>query len=156
MMDLESFLTRILKLQHQMNCHDIFFFRFSKKDREILMEKLSRYFIFIIKAHYHYDVFIILILIKEMAALSSTTACAAITSHTTSSTNVNSTCPSMSTESHSSSLADKIHGLTEKIQALGHHRNDSELSARNRTGFFVLLFKIYFIYKLKLFSLIYI
>ncbi|XP_044020494.1 diacylglycerol kinase 1 isoform X2 [Aphidius gifuensis] len=71
---------------------------------------------------------------KEMAALSSTTACAAITSHTTSSTNVNSTCPSMSTESHSSSLADKIHGLTEKIQALGHHRNDSELSARNRTG----------------------
>lgn len=74
-----------------------------------------------------------------MAALSSTTACAAITSHTTSSTNVNSTCPSgMSIESsHSSSLADKIHGLTEKIQALGHYRNESEMSARNRTGKFI-------------------
>lgn len=72
-----------------------------------------------------------------MAVLSSATACAAITSHTTSSSNVNSTgLPGVSTESHGggSSLADKIHGLTEKIQALGHHRTDSEASARNRTG----------------------
>uniref|UniRef100_A0A0C9RAV7 Dgk_1 protein n=1 Tax=Fopius arisanus TaxID=64838 RepID=A0A0C9RAV7_9HYME len=72
---------------------------------------------------------------KEMAALSSTTACAAITSHTTSNTNVNSTGLTTATsESHGSSLADKIHGLTEKIQALGHHRADSEASARTRTG----------------------
>ncbi|XP_051163217.1 diacylglycerol kinase 1 isoform X1 [Leptopilina boulardi] len=72
---------------------------------------------------------------KEMAVLSSTTACAAITSHTTSTSNVNSTgLPGgTSIESHGSSFADKIHGLTEKLQALGHHRNDSELS-RTRTG----------------------
>lgn len=74
---------------------------------------------------------------KEMAVLSSTTACAAITSHTTSSSNVNSTglpCGT-STESHGgSSLADKIHGLTEKLQALGHHRTESEASTRARTG----------------------
>lgn len=70
--------------------------------------------------------------------LSSTTACAPITSHT-SSGNVNSTGlgAGVSTESsHGSSLADKIHGLTEKIQALGHHRTDNsaEALARSRTG----------------------
>ncbi|XP_033219485.1 diacylglycerol kinase 1 isoform X2 [Belonocnema kinseyi] len=72
----------------------------------------------------------------KMAVLSSTTACAAITSHTTSSSNVNSTgLPGgTSTESHGSSFADKIHGLTEKLQALGHHRTDSEASAKARTG----------------------
>ncbi|KAK0169460.1 hypothetical protein PV328_012019, partial [Microctonus aethiopoides] len=75
---------------------------------------------------------------KEMAVLSSTTACAPITSHT-SSGNVNSTGlgAGVSTESsHGSSLADKIHGLTEKIQALGHHRTDNsaEALARSRTG----------------------
>lgn len=71
-----------------------------------------------------------------MAVMSSATACAAITSHTTSNSNVNSTgLPTASTESHSSSsFADKIHGLTEKFQALGHHRTDSEASARARTG----------------------
>lgn len=71
-----------------------------------------------------------------MAVLSSTTACAAITSHTTSSSNVNSTgVPGgASTESHvGSSLAEKIHGITEKLQALGHHRTESEVS-RTRTG----------------------
>lgn len=69
--------------------------------------------------------------------LSSTTACAAITSHTTSSSNVNSTGLPGGTSSeggHGSSLADKIHGLTEKLQALGHHRTDSEVSTRARTG----------------------
>ncbi|XP_031786826.1 diacylglycerol kinase 1 isoform X5 [Nasonia vitripennis] len=75
---------------------------------------------------------------KEMAVLSSTTACAAITSHTTSSSNVNSTGMGSGAaggaESHGSSLADKIHGLTEKLQALGHHRTDSEASSRMRTG----------------------
>lgn len=73
---------------------------------------------------------------QEMAVLSSTTACAAITSHTTSSSNVNSTgVPGgTSTESHiGSSLADKIHGITEKLQALGHHRTESEIS-KTRTG----------------------
>lgn len=67
--------------------------------------------------------------------LSSTTACAAITSHTTSSSNVNSTgVPPVATESHGgSSLADKIHGITEKLQALSHHRTESEVS-RTRTG----------------------
>ncbi|XP_012240308.1 diacylglycerol kinase 1 isoform X2 [Bombus vosnesenskii] len=72
---------------------------------------------------------------KEMAVLSSTTACAAITSHTTSSSNVNNTgLPGgTSSEGHSSSLADKIHGLTEKLQALGHHRTESEASTRART-----------------------
>ncbi|XP_035743973.1 diacylglycerol kinase 1-like isoform X2 [Vespa mandarinia] len=75
---------------------------------------------------------------KEMAVLSSTTACAAITSHTTSSSNVNSTGLSgggACTDSHvgSSSLVDKIHGLTEKLQALGHHRTESEASSRTRT-----------------------
>ncbi|XP_018354385.1 PREDICTED: diacylglycerol kinase 1 isoform X2 [Trachymyrmex septentrionalis] len=72
---------------------------------------------------------------KEMAVLSSTTACAAITSHTTSSSNVNSTgVPGgTSTEGHvGSSLADKIHGITEKLQALGHHRAESEV-ARTKT-----------------------
>ncbi|XP_077282356.1 diacyl glycerol kinase 1 isoform X2 [Temnothorax americanus] len=72
---------------------------------------------------------------KEMAVLTSTTACAAITSHTTSSSNVNSTgVPGgTSTESHvGSSLADKIHGITEKLQALGHHKTESEAS-RTRT-----------------------
>lgn len=76
-----------------------------------------------------------------MAVLSSTTACAAITSHTTSSSNVNSTgVPGgTSAESHGgSTLADKIHGITEKLQALGHHRTESEIS-RTRTG------KIYFV-----------
>ncbi|KYN26750.1 Diacylglycerol kinase 1, partial [Trachymyrmex cornetzi] len=74
--------------------------------------------------------------LQEMAVLSSTTACAAITSHTTSSSNVNSTgVPGgASTESHvGSSLADKIHGITEKLQALGHHRTESEVS-RTKTG----------------------
>ena len=84
---------------------------------------------------------------QEMAVLSSTTACAAITSHTTSSSNVNSTGMGSTTTAagtstsafhdapHSSSLADKIHGLTEKLQALGHHRTDSEASGgRMRTG----------------------
>ncbi|XP_014468205.1 PREDICTED: diacylglycerol kinase 1 isoform X2 [Dinoponera quadriceps] len=70
---------------------------------------------------------------KEMAVLSSTTACAAITSHTTSSSNVNSTgipVAGIAAESHSSgsSLADKIHGITEKLQALSHHRTESEVS----------------------------
>lgn len=71
-----------------------------------------------------------------MAVLSSTTACAAITSHTTSNSNVNSTgLPGgTSTDGHGSSLADKIHGLTEKLQALGHHRTESEASTRARTG----------------------
>ncbi|XP_072752941.1 diacylglycerol kinase 1 isoform X3 [Anoplolepis gracilipes] len=72
---------------------------------------------------------------KEMAVLSSTTACAAITSHTTSSSNVNSTgVPGgTSAETHGgSTLADKIHGITEKLQALGHHRTESEVS-RTRT-----------------------
>lgn len=74
---------------------------------------------------------------QEMAVLSSTTACAAITSHTTSSSNVNSTSGipgGTSTESHGgSSLADKIHGITEKLQALGHHKTESEIS-KTRTG----------------------
>lgn len=79
---------------------------------------------------------------QEMAALSSTTACAAITSHTTSSSNVNSTgmpgiaAAATAAESHSSggsSLADKIHGITEKLQALSHHRTESEVS-KTRTG----------------------
>lgn len=73
-----------------------------------------------------------------MAVLSSTTACAVITSHTTSNSNVNSTGLTSSgvQESHGggSSLVDKIHGLTEKLQALGHHRSDSETSGRARTG----------------------
>ncbi|XP_046410513.1 diacylglycerol kinase 1 isoform X2 [Neodiprion fabricii] len=78
--------------------------------------------------------------LKEMAVLSSTTACAVITSHTTSNTNVNSTGLTGSgggaSESHcgGSSFVDKFHGLTEKLQALGHHRSDSETSARARTG----------------------
>ncbi|CAB0034181.1 unnamed protein product [Trichogramma brassicae] len=57
-----------------------------------------------------------------------------ITSHTTSSSNVNSTGLTQGSESHGSSFADKIHGLTEKLQALGHHRTDSEASGRPRTG----------------------
>lgn len=76
---------------------------------------------------------------QEMAVISSTTACAAITSHTTSSSNVNSTSGmtggGAAAESHGggSTLADKIHGITEKLQALGHHRTESEVS-RTRTG----------------------
>lgn len=74
---------------------------------------------------------------QEIAVLSSTTACAPITSHTTSSGNVNSAVVlggTTASESHGgSSLADKLHGITEKLQALGHHRAESEVS-RTRTG----------------------
>ncbi|GLV39634.1 Diacyl glycerol kinase [Carabus blaptoides fortunei] len=77
---------------------------------------------------------------KEMAVLSSTTACAPITSHTKGSTpNVNA-CGDAAHEKQSSSggygglIAEKFHGLTEKLHSFGHHRSDSDTSTRARTG----------------------
>jgi hypothetical protein len=34
----------------------------------------------------------------------------------------------------SNKLAEKLHGLTEKLHSLGHHRSDSDTSTRTRTG----------------------
>ncbi|KYB26618.1 Eye-specific diacylglycerol kinase-like Protein [Tribolium castaneum] len=79
---------------------------------------------------------------KEMAVLSSTTACAPITSHNKGSTpNVNSIGEPIETKSQLSSekpttygemLVEKIHGFGEKL--LGHHRSDSDCSTRGKTG----------------------
>ncbi|XP_069690666.1 diacylglycerol kinase 1 isoform X3 [Periplaneta americana] len=89
---------------------------------------------------------------KEMAVLSSATACAPITSHTTTpgsvpniatcvidQATVNTGCATggQQTPAHdrpANKLAEKLHGLTEKLHALGHHRSDSDTSTRTRTG----------------------
>jgi hypothetical protein len=89
--------------------------------------------------------------IQEMAVLSSATACAPITSHTTTPGSV----PNIATcvidqatvntgsatgqqtpahEKPTNKLAEKFHGLTEKLHSLGHHRSDSDTSTRTRTG----------------------
>ena len=88
---------------------------------------------------------------QEMAVLSSTTACAPITSHTTTPGSV----PNIATcvidqatvntgsatgqqtpahEKPANKLAEKLHGLTEKLHSLGHYRTDSDTSTRTRTG----------------------
>ncbi|XP_065166588.1 diacylglycerol kinase 1 isoform X4 [Atheta coriaria] len=84
---------------------------------------------------------------KEMAVLSSTTACAAITSHnknrTGSTPNVYSCCEPVDTSkiyvstekvaTYGEMIAEKFHGFSEKL--LGHHRSDSDTSAaRAKTG----------------------
>ncbi|PSN42095.1 Diacylglycerol kinase 1 [Blattella germanica] len=88
---------------------------------------------------------------KEMAVLSSATACAPITSHTTTpgsvpniatcvidQATVNTGCATgHQTPAHekpTNKLAEKLHGLTEKLHSLGHHRSDSDTSTRTRTG----------------------
>ncbi|XP_067004259.1 diacylglycerol kinase 1 [Anabrus simplex] len=81
---------------------------------------------------------------KEMAVLSSTTACAPITSHTTTPGSVPNiaTCvidkdtgqQTPSAEKPTNKLAERLHGLTEKLHSLGHHRSDSDTSTRTRTG----------------------
>ncbi|XP_068225401.1 diacylglycerol kinase beta isoform X3 [Palaemon carinicauda] len=84
--------------------------------------------------------------IKEMAVMSSATACAPITSHNTSGGSISNiaTCAvgdsltggggTGSSAGGCGSLADKLHGLTEKFSSLGHNRSDSEASSRTRTG----------------------
>ncbi|XP_072378619.1 diacylglycerol kinase 1 isoform X2 [Diabrotica undecimpunctata] len=75
---------------------------------------------------------------KEMTVLSSTTACAPVTSHNKGSTpNVNSIGdPPKHTEEKATTygemLVEKIHGIGEKL--LGHHRSDSDCSTRGKTG----------------------
>ncbi|XP_017774262.1 PREDICTED: diacylglycerol kinase 1 isoform X2 [Nicrophorus vespilloides] len=88
---------------------------------------------------------------KEMAVMSSSTACAPITSHNKGRTvfsflgstpNVNSCCEPVDTRnicvstdkvaSYSEMLAEKFHGFSEKL--LGHHRSDSDTSTRAKTG----------------------
>jgi diacylglycerol kinase (ATP) len=84
---------------------------------------------------------------QEMAVLSSATACAPITSHTTTLGSVPNiaTCvidqttvmTGQQTPAHdrpANKLAEKLHGLTEKLHSLGHHRTDSDASGRTRTG----------------------
>ncbi|CAG0904577.1 unnamed protein product [Darwinula stevensoni] len=75
---------------------------------------------------------------QEMAVMSSATACAAITSHHASISNLQAPDPASLTGSSQhvgSILAEKLHGFTEKLQHLGHHRSDSDGSSRtSRTG----------------------
>ncbi|CAL4105697.1 unnamed protein product, partial [Meganyctiphanes norvegica] len=81
--------------------------------------------------------------IKEMAVVSSATACAPITAHNTSGGSI-SNVAATSVEPPTSgggvgggggSLVEKFHGLTEKFSALGHNRSDSDsVSNRTRTG----------------------
>ncbi|XP_044739831.1 diacylglycerol kinase 1-like [Chrysoperla carnea] len=79
---------------------------------------------------------------KEMAVLSSNTAFAPITSHSKGSTpNVNACGTAALTQeiteksnTYSGMIAEKIHGLTEKLHSFGHHRSDSDTSSRIRTG----------------------
>ncbi|XP_075218062.1 diacyl glycerol kinase 1 [Lycorma delicatula] len=79
---------------------------------------------------------------KGMAVLSSTTACAPITSHTTSVPNIASCSISEpadissvkpTTSLYSGLLVEKLHGLTEKLQSFGHSRSDSDTSPSIRT-----------------------
>jgi len=78
--------------------------------------------------------------LQEMAVLSSATACAPITSHTTTPGSVPNiaTCvidqATVNTDRPAHKLAEKLHGLTEKLHSLGHHRSDSDTSTRTRTG----------------------
>nr|CAD7402040.1 unnamed protein product [Timema cristinae] len=76
--------------------------------------------------------------ISEMAVLSSTTACAPITSHTSgpgSAPNIATCHVEQQVPEQRNKLAEKFHGLTEKFHSLGHHRSESETaSARMRTG----------------------
>nr|CAD7440006.1 unnamed protein product [Timema bartmani] len=75
---------------------------------------------------------------QEMAVLSSTTACAPITSHTSgpgSAPNIATCHVEQPVPEQRNKLAEKFHGLTEKFHSLGHHRSESEnASARMRTG----------------------
>ncbi|XP_043201452.1 diacylglycerol kinase 1-like [Amphibalanus amphitrite] len=77
--------------------------------------------------------------IKEMAVLSSATACAAITAHnqTGSVTNLAQTNSVSEKEDKPTSLAERLHGLTGRLQhGLTHHRSSesAEPSQRTRTG----------------------
>ncbi|XP_071053470.1 diacylglycerol kinase 1 isoform X2 [Onthophagus taurus] len=80
---------------------------------------------------------------KEMAVLSSTTACAPITSHTKGSTPTVNSCTEPVEKgsghqnpdkpaSYSEIIVEKFHGISEKL--LGHHRSDSDASGRAKTG----------------------
>nr|XP_042894847.1 diacylglycerol kinase 1-like isoform X1 [Parasteatoda tepidariorum] len=76
----------------------------------------------------------------KMAAVTSTAACAPITSHTTAGGGGGSL-PELAKdhtpvkeEKHLSSLAEKFQSFTEKLHSLGHHRCDSESNPRGRAG----------------------
>lgn len=67
--------------------------------------------------------------------LSSSTACAAITAHNKGSVpNVHAVQEQEGKGGYTGMIAEKIHGLTEKLHSLGHHRSDSDASNRARTG----------------------
>lgn len=75
----------------------------------------------------------------KMAAVTSTTACAPITSHTT--TGGGGSLPELGKEvhppkeeKHTSLLAEKLHGFTEKLHSLGHYRCESDCNSRGRAG----------------------
>ncbi|XP_030759408.1 diacylglycerol kinase 1 [Sitophilus oryzae] len=70
---------------------------------------------------------------KEMTVLSSTTACAPITSHNKGSTpNVNALTDLSNLTEKPKSFVERIQGLGESL--LGHHRSDSDCSTRGKSG----------------------
>ena len=88
-----------------------------------------------------------------MAAVTSTTACAPITSHNTGGSLpelthdiiIQNYCEPKKDVLHNSGsvdkshsavggLADKIHGLTERLHSLSYHRSESECASRGRAG----------------------
>lgn len=71
----------------------------------------------------------------QMAAVTSSTACAPITSHTSAAGGGGGSLPELPPErpAHTSLLAEKLHGFTEKLHALSHRGGDSS-EARGRAG----------------------
>lgn len=70
----------------------------------------------------------------KIAAVTSTTACAPLTPHTGSMPDLAKEIHLETKEDKHYSLAEKLHGLTEKFQNLGHHRGDSDSTSRGRAG----------------------
>ena len=69
--------------------------------------------------------------LKEMAALSSTTICAPILSEANAEGSLK-----------FPGLSERLHGITEKLGSLGHIRSDSEVAIRTRTGRYIYIFLI--------------
>ena len=89
--------------------------------------------------------------------MSSATACAPITSHNTSGGSISNLASCAMTENVSAKseggggLAEKLHGLTEKLSSLGHNRSDSEASSRTRTGMTAGREELHFVFFFKYF-----
>lgn len=95
--------------------------------------------------------------LNQMAAISSNAACAAVTSHTKGSIpNLNSIVenpPIVSSEPRQS-FVDKIHGITDKLQSLGHLGHESESKSKSGKIFIIFCFdRIKFLRHLKIFKL---